>query len=123
VRRDADVSQAFRPDVLQRVPLGHLGLQVYPDLPVGRQSACPASDRPRRPDEDADKSVVQERSPEQFWPAAHPVLADGVRLLPAQPAGQDAVPALKAAAQGGSPDLDEMTAPAAAAAVASPPVA
>lgn len=120
MRRDADVSQAFRPDVRLQ---GLLALQVDPELLVGRQSACPASDRPRRPDEDADKSVAQGRSPELFWPAAHPVPADGVRRLPAQPDDQDAVPGLKAVAQGGSPGLGEMKALEAAAAAASPPVA
>jgi hypothetical protein len=112
--------QAFHPDALRP---GLLALPVFLGLLAGRQSGCPASERPLRLDEDADKSVVQGRFPEQFWPVARQVLADGVRPLPAQPADRGAVPEPKAVAQAGSPDLGEMTALAAAAAVASSPVA
>jgi hypothetical protein len=115
VRQDAAFWQAPRPDVRRSArPVQPRERQDGPVLRAVR-SAFRASARPRQ-DAAVDKSAVQGRSPGQSSPAARPALADGVRPLPARPAGQDAVQALQAAAPAGLLHLGEMTAPAAAAA-------
>jgi len=96
-------------------PQAPLALQVCPGLPAERQPAAPASGRQ---DADVGKSAAPEQFQELVLPAARLVLADGVLPLQAQQAAQDGVPALKAAAQVGSPVPGEKMVPAAAAAVA-----